>query len=254
MNPAHAPPPVKRKRQLRLGLIASLVFHLGVVVVLLIYRPWQGEESSEKPDPSSSTSSSTRRQSPADIPASPKPQPPIRSFDEVGPKVHETMAQAEQRSDEDNLDELGKQIERLDELSSEASIDRLSGRFQQWLGTKQRADSPAETPVAGEFDHDSAQLFEVRRQPGPDGSWSYPCVLLDAEGRTMETELKGADGERAYRTMRLLKVSPLAEKVYRQITLPLMDKMLDDGSSKDAPTSRPPQAETSTVPVDETGP
>ena len=42
------------------------------------------------------------------------------------------------------------------------------------------------------------------------------------------------EGERAYRTLQLLKVSPLAESLYRQITLPLLDKLLTDPTRNDA--------------------
>ena len=51
-------------------------------------------------------------------------------------------------------------------------------------------------------------------------------VLVDASGRTYEIEMTEEEGEQAYRTMETLSKYPLANKVYRQIAMPLIDQAL----------------------------
>jgi hypothetical protein len=69
----------------------------------------------------------------------------------------------------------------------------------------------------------------VTREAAPDGTWKYQSVLVDAEGRTMQIEMDAASGESSYRTLQTLKAYPLAEKIYRQVTMPLLDKLIKAG-------------------------
>ena len=67
----------------------------------------------------------------------------------------------------------------------------MASTLNKWLGTEQRATMPAEKPVAGEFDYDTAQLHDVRREKTKDGKWlSIGCLepwfwkeLCEALGR-----------------------------------------------------------------------
>ena len=91
---------------------------------------------------------------------------------------------------------------------------------------------------------DSARLFIDVAVPIEDGetiAWLYRrgevlsrqdsetearfSVLLDAAGRTRETELTAAEGEQLYKTWELIKANPLLEKVYRGIVMQLLDKL-----------------------------
>jgi hypothetical protein len=82
------------------------------------------------------------------------------------------------------------------------------------------------------FDADTAQMHDVRRERTSGGQWRYWLILLDAEGRTIEVEVPPVEGEQLYKTMQRIKAFPLAEKVYRQITMPLLDKMLNANSEQ----------------------
>jgi hypothetical protein len=141
-------------------------------------------------------------------------------------KIDRLAEEAGQRSDQENLARLDHLAERLNEVSSEPSIDRLAGAFQRLLGTRPRAERPSAEPVAGEFDFDSAQFHDVRREAEDDGTWRYLFVLVDAEGRAMEVEMDAEHGEPIYQTMLRIKENPLLERVYRRIAMPLFDTML----------------------------
>ncbi len=240
MSSSDRQPSAATKRPLRWGVIASVVFHAVVLVLLLIYRPWRSGDSAEDKTPAASGTSAIT----AKGPPPPETERLVRSVDQVEPRLNDVIEETRQRTDQENVDELTRQIQRLDSISSQESVQQLAARFQQWLGTKPRAQRPAETPIDGEFDVSTAQLYEVQRHGNPDGSWTYTCVLLDAEGRTVETNLDAQQGQRTYELMQTLEDSPLAQQVYRQIALPLLDKLLDDGRGPvpDRPGPQKPEA------------
>jgi len=229
----------KSKRYLRGGLIVSLVLHVAVVLALVIYRPWRQETPAVDSTPhgtavatvSSDAADPVVPENPLDLRTQPIPR---TTADQVAAKLAESIDQSEQLTEEDNLDKLDEQIRRLEQVASQESIDQLSDRFQGWLKTRPRAIEPAETPIEGHLDSATAQLLEVKRTRGEDGEWTYRSVLIDARGRTEEAPMEPAEGARAFRTLQLLRASPLAESVYRQITLPLLDKMLLDPTRNDA--------------------
>ncbi|MEE8452695.1 MAG: hypothetical protein V3R99_12295 [Thermoguttaceae bacterium] len=229
------------KRHLRGGLIVSLLFHVAVVIDLLIYRPWRQEKpavDSPQRGTTAATASSdaaadhaTAAKNPLNLRTKPIPR---ATADQIAAKLAETIDRSEQLTEEDNLDELDEQIRRLEQVASQESIDQLSNRFQGWLKTRPRVTAPAETPIEGHFDLATAQLLEVKRTRDADGEWTYRAVLIDARSRTTEAPMDPAKGARAFRTLQLLKTSPLAESLYRRITLPLLDKMLFDPTKNDS--------------------
>jgi hypothetical protein len=147
----------------------------------------------------------------------------------VRDRIAESADQARQRSDAENLDRLDRMAERLNEISDQASIDRMAGSLHRLFGTRPRADQPAETLVDGAFDFATAQFHDVRREATSAGSWRYLSILIDAEGRVFEVELNADDGQRVYETMQRIKQNPLLERVYRKIAMPLFDQMLNTG-------------------------
>jgi hypothetical protein len=155
--------------------------------------------------------------------------PAVIAGEAIAERISDAVEQAQQVDDDENLDRLAVLADRLEGVSSQQSIDELAGVFQQWLGTSSRATAPVAEPPAGEFDFDTAQLHDVRRVTADDGLASYLIVMLDAAGRTIEIEVSQEEGETAYRTLQRLKSFPLAEKLYRQITMPLMDKLIHAG-------------------------
>jgi hypothetical protein len=141
-------------------------------------------------------------------------------------QVMKAINEAEQRSTEDNLERLENLTGRLNTVSSESSVQELTAQVNKLLGTAGRAIEPAKEEVGGEFDFETAQLHDVKREPLDDGSFHYTAVLIDSAGRTMESEMTAAEGESAYKTFELIKSNPLLERVYRGVVMSLLDKVL----------------------------
>ncbi len=149
-------------------------------------------------------------------------------------RVDQSIADARKLDAPEQLERLRGLTDELNEVSTPESLDQLTDQLQTFLGTKRRATQPAEKPVEGPFDTNTAQVHDVRRLERDDGTYRYVIVLLDSAGRQMETELTDAEGEQLYKTFELIKQNPLLEKVYRQVVMSLLDKMLD----KPAPAKR----------------
>lgn len=150
-----------------------------------------------------------------------------RAAELVRGRVERAIEEASRLSTDRQLEELEAQGRRLEEVSSAASIDRLADQFQTLLGTKRRAERPADEPVEGPFDFQTAQLHDVRRDELPGGKRRYRAELVDAEGRRMETEVDEATGEQLYRVFQTLRGNPLLEKVYRRIVMSFLDGLIE---------------------------
>ena len=240
--------PRRKRRRLRVALWISVAFHLVVIALLLVYRPWESATSGDAAVPSSGSTA-------AAPPPPTDPRAPIKvgtdpesiTGDQVKVRIDHTVDQVDAMSEDDRLAMLKDRVARLDEVASDESVGEMSDKLHGWLDTAERAAEPAEPiapgePIASgepdepaepgassapmEFDAATGQFVEVRRQRGPDGKLVYTGVLKDAQGQTMEIPMDAAEGEQIRQTLKILKGSPLAQEIYRQIALPLMDKMI----------------------------
>jgi len=215
------------------GLTVSLVLHTGLVAALIVvsWRPWWfdawvareartihvscSSEAGQSSQPDETTPEVQIISDPADV-----------TTEMVETRLDEVVEESKELSDEEKLARLDQLSDRLPQVSSETSINAMAGALQALLGTEGRAEKPAEEPVGGDFDFDTAQFHDIKRIPKGDGGWRYISVLLDAEGRTIEIELNEEDGRLVYETMERIKANPLLAQVYRQIAMPLFDRML----------------------------
>lgn len=159
----------------------------------------------------------------------------------VQQKLAEARAESEAAGTSENLEKLDRLSTKLSQVASAGSVDQIADAFRRWTKTTARAERPAEKPVAGEFDYDTAQFHDVRRYAKEPQGWRYVAVLLDAAGRTDEVEMGDADGEQVFATLERIKANPLLEQVYRQIAMPLLDQMLV-GLKQAAKANPPPRA------------
>ena len=134
------------------------------------------------------------------------------------------------RSDDENLHTLQELSERLTKVSSEETIDELSGTIGRLVGTGARETEPKEN-VAGEFDPSTGQPHDCKKLE-VDGQTRYVMVMIDKAGRTMEVEMSAGEGEQLYQTMQLIKSNLLLERVYRGVVMGIMDKLLAPQAKK----------------------
>jgi hypothetical protein len=218
-------PPVYRFH----GLAVSMAVHLAAASVLLAVsvRPWYFDEWAAREARVlyvTTTEAVPEQSAESEVQVISDPSQVTESM--VAEKIDRLAEEASHRSDEENLERLDQLAERLNEVASESSVDRMAGTLQTMLGTKARAERPAEDAVSGDFDFDTAQFHDIRREATDDGAARYLAILVDAEGRALEVEMNADDGQRVYQTMQRIKQNPLLEHVYRKIAMPLFDQML----------------------------
>lgn len=146
--------------------------------------------------------------------------------DFLAARVMEAVEVAEQQADAANLDRLAELTGELNNVSTEQSVKEVTAQVSKLLGTAARATEPAAEAVPGEFDFETAQLHDVVRTMLDDGSFQYTAVLIDAAGRTINSDMTAAEGESAYQTFELIKSNPLLERVYRGVVMSFLDKLL----------------------------
>jgi hypothetical protein len=157
----------------------------------------------------------------------------------VAARVAQEIAAAERTSPEDQFRRLEQLTGTLNDVATEESVKEATARLAQLLNAKPRATEPAAEPPPGEFDIDTAQLYDVKRTDNGRGGFSYVAILLDAEGRTLDSELTEAEGEQLFRTFELMKANPLLARVYRGVVMSLLDKLLRPQSAGQTPAARP---------------
>lgn len=225
------------------GLVISAMLHLAVLVSLLLasFRSWHYESYAVREARALYVASELWD---ADEP--PKPSSTeVSQYSEMTDsaardRIEEQMAFANQRSDQQNLERLDGWSARLSQVSSESSIDRMAGALQRVLGTQPRVEQAKGLSSPAAFDVDTAQFHDIRRETTPAGSWRYVCILIDAQGYLFEVEMNAEDGRRLYETMQRIKQSPLLERVYRQIAMPLLDQMIHSARETAGRPSSPP--------------
>jgi len=142
----------------------------------------------------------------------------------ISAELMRSIQASQQRSDDDNRRSLAELSGRLTQVSSEETIDELSGTIGRLVGSGARETRPKEN-VEGPFDTLSAQPHDCKKLEA-NGKPRYVLVMVDKAGRTQEVELDEASGEQMYKTMQLIKSNPLLERVYRGVVMGILDKML----------------------------
>ena len=157
----------------------------------------------------------------------------------VQSRVLEEIAAAEKATPEDQFRRLEQLTGTLNDVATEESVQEATAQLARLLNTRPRATEPAAEPPPGEFDIDSAQLYDIKRADNGRGGFNYTAVLLDAEGRTLESELTEAEGEQLFRTFELMKANPLLARVYRGVVMSLLDKLLRPQPAAPSNQARP---------------
>ena len=217
---------------------ASLVFHAVLLGALAMW--FVGRRNADRTNAAQVAAEQAMTKSPA---RSQLPPPDVSSK-----QVSATLQRATEKFADlpaaEQLNELDKQAAKLESLSSSKSVSEMADKFQEWIPTPQRTSEPAFQPASGEFDFDTAQIHDVVRTAGADGAWEYRSVLVDAGGRTFDVEIDRAEGEKVYAAFDSLKKFPLANQVYRQIVMGLMDRALQtERNSNPAADAPPPPAD-----------
>lgn len=216
----------------RTGVACSFALHGGVLVFAFAVGTWIWLDAFNRPRREYLTAvyADTNALDAMVEPSEPEPRPVERVEDVTGEMVdsrlRDVIDEATRRDTQENLDELDRLAGRLESMSDAESVSDTTAALRQMTGLSERATEPSEEPVAGEFDLDTAQLYDVRRADPPDERFPYRAVLLDAAGRTEEIPMTESEGAPAFQIFERLKRFPLARQIYRQFTMSLLDSLL----------------------------
>jgi hypothetical protein len=78
-------------------------------------------------------------------------------------------------------------------------------------------------------------MHDITKQTDEQNNVRYLIVMIDAQGLTQTIDIDAENGERLYKTMKLIKSNPLLERVYRNIIMGILDQVLKD--QPDPPSS-----------------
>ena len=226
--------PSRRKHRLRRAIIVSVVVHLiGVISLLCWYIPTNKPQLT---DQSSATNESSNDTAPRNPPAPAKPT--ARRGDEVsGDQIQKSLESqieaVKQIPDEQKLDQLERNLKRLESISTPESASEAAAKVSSSLGldSDQYAAKKPEDVAPGKIDLNKAQLVDVKRTRNQKGGWSYVSTLVDDKGREMEVPMTEAEGDAVYETFQQMKKFPVAAGIYRSVVMPMMQKILDAKSS-----------------------
>jgi hypothetical protein len=223
----------------RRAITISVLFHLLLLAVLWrMYMPVtrtasqsattaassQSErlEERERVDGSEESRVAARAIEPRE--ATPKSDPIVPAA-QIDASIQSQIDAVQRLSDERKLSELEKNLARLESISTPQSVQRVTSTIAGTLGL-QPGPTPREQPPAGDLDFDTAQLHDVTRVRGEQGQWEYASILVDSQGRTQTVPLTVAEGETAYQTFEQLKRYPMADGIYRQLVMPMIQQMI----------------------------
>ena len=218
------------------AIIVSIVVNVLIIIALgFCYISFKSGNTPSTPPPVTQSESEPEPEPPSEPEV--VPLPGEKAKDTVNRVLEEQTQAAANRTDKENLTVLEEQGKRLQQFSSEESIDQIADQFHSWTGTEERATEPApDTPMqtaktisSSNFDTSTAQFYDVKKiRSKSTGEIKYKAILLDAQGRTFSMELPQEDGERLYPVFKQMKQNPLMAKVYQKIIMPLIDKQLKD--------------------------
>ena len=222
--------PSRRSKRIRRAIIVSIVAHvIGVIALLFWYVP-QIKSQPQKAAAASDSSSASLPPSTPPPPSMPTAQPAddVPSA-EVQRSLESQIEAVEKLPDERKLNELEKNLKRLESVSNPDSVEDVAAKITSSLGldSQQYAPKdPAEIP-GGDIDLEKAQLSDVTRTRNEQGGWDYVSTLVDNQGRELKVPVSVAEGEAMYETFQQMKKFPMAAGIYRSVVMPMMQKMIE---------------------------
>ena len=143
--------------------------------------------------------------------------------------IRQQMKLAQERGEKDNFERLKQLSAELRRSSTSKTVDEMTEFFNGTFGS--RATEPDAKKADLPFDVSTAQMHDISKTTDDQGVVRYVLVMIDAQGVAREVEIDSENGQRLYKTMQLIKSNPLLEKVYRNILMGILDRVLKDDAA-----------------------
>ncbi|WP_146399952.1 hypothetical protein [Planctomycetes bacterium CA13] len=221
----NASDPTKQSRpRIRRAIVWSVLFHIGLIVALFFwYVPNAKTASRDKSD-----TPPTTEKRPSNTVASP---PPVVDIDvppeQIKTSLESSIDQAAKANTETKLAEFDKNLRRLEQFEDQASLDDVADAVAQSMGLDRNLYSGKPQPTEGGFDHETAQILRVDRSQDEDENWRYEATMVDAQGHQSKVPMTEVEGKTVYEAFEKMKQYPMAQGIYRQLVMPMLQKMLE---------------------------
>ncbi|MFG0263319.1 MAG: PepSY domain-containing protein [Novipirellula sp. JB048] len=211
------------RRLARRAVVISVAVHVVAATALLCwYLPIRMESGPAQTVPNPPALAGAAEPPPPD-----RPSAASRAVSEqIQKSLDQQITRQQTQPPATMLDELEQNLSRLERGSSPASLEQMTNKITQSMGLDRDQYSTKTAIPPGMIDFDSAQIEDVSRRKDDRGEWEYEVILVDSQGRTSRTQVDASEGAVLYDTFEKIKRFPMAEGIYRQIVMPLMQKMI----------------------------
>jgi len=208
------------KNRLAIGL--SMAFHLCLLAVLVIvYIPRR-----ESGSPSDSASKADSSESQADrIVATQAKEAETATAIKSSVKAH--VETAANKPPAETLAELDTKVRQLDKYVDARTVEETAEAVADSLGIERSTYQPKTDPVPGALDPDTAQILDIVPNFGGSKEEAYMATMIDAQGHQAQIPISESEGKTAYDAFQKMKNYPAVEGLYRQIVMPLIQKMMN---------------------------
>ena len=216
-------PVVPLIRRYRRAVIASVIFHVGLLLALLyLYHP--SHQSAAK----SSRLADAQRKLEV-LPAENRSSVPSQDAhaERIRTSINSQIEASSQLPTEQKLDELDDRLKRLSDSAESKDIEQITKTIADVMGLNRNQYQDRTPPAEGSFDANSVQLRDVKRTQDEAGKWLYQALMVDATGRIETVPLSEAEGQTAFESFEKLKQYPIADSIYRQLVMPMIQQVLE---------------------------
>ncbi len=192
-------PCTSRRPSLLWAVLGSATFHVVVIVALLVTASgWlASRERSPKDDPSAlGGAGATAGQSDPDDGPSPIDVPAVDLADRdpaaLARLLRDQAAEADRMTDAERLDKLQAQTDWLASRDP-GNLQKAAQRVTSFVGAATGRKLAPDPHATGDFDGESAALYDIANRTESDGRVVYDWTLVDRAGRSFVTTYDAAD-------------------------------------------------------------
>jgi len=223
-------PTTRNRNKNRVAIGLSIAFHVGLLAVLVfIYVPRRelanGEASAK--ESSHRAVSQPRNKTEADA----KQADASKAIKE---SVRAHIETAASKPSAEALAELDKKVRQLDQYVDDRTVDETANVVANSLGIERNQYQPKSAPIPGILDPNTAQILKIVQAHGETKGAAYIATMIDAEGHQAKVPMSESEGKVAYDAFQKMKNFPAVEGLYRQIVMPLLQKMVSSPKQAEA--------------------
>ncbi len=212
----------RKRSKNHLAISLSIAFHLCLLAVLVfIYVPRRESPSPSDSAPRLAEGSNSQAER---ITKSEDKQATMSATIASSVKAHVDTAAS--KAPKEALAELDTKIRQLDRFVDNQTVKETADAVANSLGIERDMYQPKSGPVPGALDPDTAQILDIVPTGSSHKEEAYMATMIDAQGHQAQIPLSESEGKNAYDAFQKMKSFPAVEGLYRQIVMPLIQKMV----------------------------